>query len=165
MNILHIIVNNKVASYLKRDGDIVCGNSDYQIEFSFDETWDAYIEKTARFIWNDQYVDMDFSGTTCGVPIITNADIVTIGVFAGSLRTTTPATISCKRSILCGDAKQNEIDEQYTSVAKESAERALASEQAAAISASSAKADAESKVSTYQQIQVDIHGTRLSDVR
>ena len=127
MNILHVIVNNKVASYLKRDGDIVCGNSDYQIEFSFDDAWDAYTEKTARFIWNNQYTDIDFSGTTCPVPVITNTEAVRIGVYSGELSTTTPAIIGCRRSILCGDATPSvENDHRYANEAKEAAERAEA---------------------------------------
>lgn len=125
MNILHIIVNNRVASYLRRDGDIVCGNSDYQIEFSFDSMWDAYEEKTARFIWNNQYFDVDFTGTTCDVPVISNVDSVRVGVYAGDLHTTTPAIIGCKRSVLCGSETQRpESAEHYTNEAKKAAEEA-----------------------------------------
>ena len=54
MKILHISVLDKKATYLNRDGDIVCGNSDYVIEFAFDAEWDAHEEKIARFIWNDK---------------------------------------------------------------------------------------------------------------
>ena len=125
MIILHVIVNNKVATYLKRDGDIVCGNSDYQIEFTFDEMWDAYTEKTARFIWNNQYVDVDFTGNTCTVPVISNVDSVKVGVYAGDMQTTTSAIIGCKRSVLCGGENQRpESAEKYTNEAKEAASSA-----------------------------------------
>lgn len=99
---LNITVTKKVATYLQRDGAIVCGNSDYQITFTFDAEWDAYPTKTARFIWNGKYWDQPFTGNVCPVPIITGATEVTVGVYAGDLRTTTPASIPCKRSILCG---------------------------------------------------------------
>ena len=33
MKTLHISILDKVATYRQRDGEIVCGNSDYQIEF------------------------------------------------------------------------------------------------------------------------------------
>lgn len=81
---------------------IVCGNSDYQIAFDFDEEWNAYNAKTARFIWNNQYVDVVFQGTVCQVPVMTDTILCAVGVFAGDLYTTTPAWITCDKSILCG---------------------------------------------------------------
>ena len=102
MKDLHIVVNNKIATYQKRDGDIVCGNNDYQIVFAFDKEWDNHATKTARFIWNDTYTDVVFDGNICPVPIITNATSCEVGVFAGNLATTTPAKIGCIKSILCG---------------------------------------------------------------
>lgn len=104
MRTLHISILDKKANYASRDGDIVCGNSDYVIEFSFDAEWEAYEQKTARFIVNGQYKNVDFTGTTCPVPIITNATVVQVGVYAGELSTTTPALIACQKSILCESA-------------------------------------------------------------
>ena len=101
MRVLHISVLDKKATYQNRDGDIVCGNSDYVIEFAFDAEWAAHNEKIARFIWNGAYKDVTFTGTTCPVPIITNAAEVEVGVYAGELSTTTPAVIGCQKSILC----------------------------------------------------------------
>ena len=103
MKDLRITVNNKIATYHKRDGDIVCGNNDYQIVFTFDAEWDAHVTKTARFIWKDNYTDVVFTGNICPVPIITNAASCEVGVYAGNLATTTPAIIGCVKSILCGD--------------------------------------------------------------
>lgn len=117
---LHIIVKNKVSTYLKRDGDIVCGNGDYQIEFAFDSEWDSYAVKTARFVWNGKYQDKVFTGNICPVPVITNAASVTIGVYAGDMSTTTPATISCKKSILCGSGLPEDPPESvYTQILAE----------------------------------------------
>ena len=109
MRILHISVLDKKATYLSRDGDIVCGNSDYVIEFAFDTEWAVHDEKVARFIWNSAYKDVTFTGTTCPVPIITNASEVEVGVYAGELSTTTPATIGCQKSILCHSAPPSGI--------------------------------------------------------
>lgn len=135
--ILHIDVVNKVATYRKRDGDIVCGNNDYKIQFSFDSEWDAHATKTARFIWGGGYTDVEFTGDTCDVPVITNVTHVTVGVYAGELATTTPAEIGCKLSILCLAAKPSEENERnYASEAQEAADRA----EAAAASAESAVA-------------------------
>ena len=101
MRTLHISVSDKKASYANRDGEIVCGNSDYVIEFAFDAEWAAHEEKTARFVWNGHYENVDFTGNTCPVPIITNTTEVKVGVYAGDLSTTTSAVIGCQKSILC----------------------------------------------------------------
>lgn len=101
MRILHVVVNNKIATYTARDGHIVCGNSDYSLKFTFDSEWNAHTTKTARFVYNGKYIDQEFTGNECVVPVITGADRVEVGVFAGSLTTTTPASIPCERSILC----------------------------------------------------------------
>ena len=108
MKNLNISVVDKIAKYLQRDGEIVCGNRDYQITFTFDAEWDVYPTKTARFIWNGQFWDEVFQGNICPVPILTNTTSVTVGVYAGDISTTTPAFITCKRSILCYDLEIND---------------------------------------------------------
>lgn len=100
---LHVSVNNKIASYWQRDGVIVCGNSDYVIEFTFDSEWDDHQIKTARFISANGYSDVVFEGTTVAVPVVQNTERLTVGVFSGNLKTTTPAVIPCMKSILCGE--------------------------------------------------------------
>ena len=101
MKILHISITDKKATYRERDGDIVCGNSDYMIEFTFDKEWDVHTVKTARFIYGGRYQDVVFEGTDCSVPILSGVTSVSVGVYAGDLYTTTPAIIGCKQSILC----------------------------------------------------------------
>lgn len=103
MKTLHISVANKIATFRDRDGVIVCNNSDYVIEFNFDSEWSECAVKTARFIYNGTVEDAVFSGNKVSVPIIKNALFVTVGVFSGELKTTTPARIECMKSILCAD--------------------------------------------------------------
>ena len=123
--ILHVCVANKIASFQKRDGCIVCGNSDYQIKFTFDSEWDAYTTKTARFIWNGEFTDVDFSGDTCDVPIIHNTSEVKVGVYAGELHTTTSAVIGCHLSVLCDTVTPSvENDRNYANESKAHADRA-----------------------------------------
>lgn len=127
--ILHVDVVNKIATYQKRGGCIVCGNSDYYIQFSFDREWDAHDRKTARFIYNGQFIDVDFSKTEdnnlCTVPILSDTTEVEVGVYAGELKTTTSAFIGCYRSILCEVAKPSaENDRLHINEAKEAADRA-----------------------------------------
>lgn len=86
---------------------IVCGNSDYTIKFEFDEEWAGLDVKTARFVYAQagamKHQDVVFSGDVVDVPVLSNVRDVYVGVYAGDLRTTTPARICCTKSILCGD--------------------------------------------------------------
>ena len=98
---IHITVLNKIA-VKTCDTVYVCGNSDYTVCFTFDEDWVEHYTKTARFIANDgTYVDQPFSGNSCPVPILKNTYGFNVGVYAGSLETTTPAYCPAKTSILC----------------------------------------------------------------
>lgn len=97
---IHVSIKNKIAE-LSAPALIVCGNSDYVVEFNFDEEWAEHTLKTARFsAWNG-YTDVVFEGTQCPVPVLSRASFVKVGVFAGDLHTTTPAYIPCKKSIRC----------------------------------------------------------------
>lgn len=100
MPILHVDIKNKKATYSRRDGEIICGNKDYRIQFTFDEEWEAYPVKTARFISAQGYKDVIFEGNEVAVPAVYNSFSVQVGVFAGDLRTTTGADIPCLKSIL-----------------------------------------------------------------
>lgn len=98
-----IAVKNKIANNITPDVLYVCGNSDYTCVFTFDEEWNAFDNKTARFVTQQNtYVDVVFSGDTCSVPIIENTFVIRVGVYAGNLHTTTPAFVVAKKSILCG---------------------------------------------------------------
>ena len=99
--LLHIDVVNKVATYQKRDGCIVCGNSGYQIEFDLDDEWDG-VTKEAVLIVNGTPQRVTITNNVCNVPIIRNADKITVGVYSESAGMTTTGTeIPCKKSILC----------------------------------------------------------------
>lgn len=97
---INITVRNKIAK-AEKNVLYICGNSDFVINFNFDEEWDEFTTKTARFVYNGEYKDVEFDGAVCPVPIISNTYSIKVGVFAGDLRTTTPAYISAKKSILC----------------------------------------------------------------
>lgn len=98
---IKISVKNKIAN--QTDGTIyVCGNSDYRLLFDFDQEWDEYDMKTARFTRKNGYEDVIFSGNECAVPIISDTYCFYVGVYAGDLHTTTPARVACKKSVLCG---------------------------------------------------------------
>lgn len=139
--ILHVNVANKVATYQKRDGAIVCGNKDYQLKFTFDAEWAEHSKKTARFLWGGDYFDVEFTGDTCDVPMISGTKTVEVGVYAGDLETTTGAEIPCLLSILCkGGAPHPGTGQHYTSEAVAAANAAKASETNAKTSETNAKA-------------------------
>lgn len=86
---------------------IVCGNSDYEIRFSFDAEWESYTAKTARFAYcrNGKMLHEDvlFEGDTVTAPPLYGVYEVAVGVYAGDIHTTTPARIPCTSCITDGD--------------------------------------------------------------
>lgn len=125
MKTLRINVKDKIANFFQRDGVIVCGNKGYTIAFTFDEEWEEYTTKTARFIWNGKYYDQQFTDNECPVPVINDTTNVTVGVYAGDLKTTTPAEIPCLISILCGNPEVIEGNiKEYRDIAQQAAEEA-----------------------------------------
>lgn len=116
---INVTVRNKIA-VAQKNALYICGNSDFVIVFDFDEEWNEHDHKTARFIHNGSYQDVIFTGNTCPVPIISNAYNIKVGVYAGDLRTTTPAHISAKKSILCdGGLPAAPPDDVYTQIMEE----------------------------------------------
>lgn len=110
MPVINISVENKIA---EADGTLyVCDNSDFVAKFAFDAEWEAYENKTARFVYNNSYVDVVFTGNECPVPTISGTYFFNIGVYAGNLHTTTPARVPCKKSILCGSESESSVSQE-----------------------------------------------------
>lgn len=105
-----ITVKNKIAMNLG-NATYVCDNSDYRVVFEFDEEWDGHQVKTARFKYNGMYQEVVFSGSVCNMPVIRDARLIYIGVYAGNLQTSTPAVVHASQSILSGDAAHAEPSE------------------------------------------------------
>lgn len=103
---INITVAKKIATNTTPGEVIVCGNSDYTATFDFDAEWVTVPMRTARFVYYRDglslYQEVTFTGDTVSVPTLYGVDYVLVGVYAGSLRTTTPAKVLCDRSILCG---------------------------------------------------------------
>src|SRR5574344_1065149 len=104
---LLIKIKDKVAKPL--NNCVSCDNSDYTVKFIFDEEWEKEPLRIARFIWNKQYVDVQFTGDTCEVPVVSKTNNLAIGVYAGDLRTTTPAILTCYTSILSEDVIEHSV--------------------------------------------------------
>ena len=102
-----IEIKDKIATCLS-ELPVVCGNSDYVVDFVFDEEWDIHDVKTAIFVVNGKSIPQVFAGTACPVPVIQNTLIAWVGVFAGTiddgtLSTTTPALVKCIPCITDGE--------------------------------------------------------------
>ena len=96
---IEVSIKNKIAQTTTENAFIICGNSDYNIIFNFDEEWNGETTKTALFVYNGNSIPVPFNGNVCEVPILRNTTQVKIGVFAGDLKTTTSAYVPCRKSI------------------------------------------------------------------
>lgn len=99
MPTIDIIIRNKTASAVNTP-HIVCGNSDYNVKFDFDEEWQAHNNKIGVFAYNRcgewQSEKVLFEGDICPVPVLHGVRSVWIGVTAGDVRTSTPADVPCR---------------------------------------------------------------------
>lgn len=119
--IIEITIRDKIAkNFREKEAEYICGNSGFSVVFDFDEEWDEYLAKTARFKYNGTYQDIPFTGNKVDIPIVENTYKIEVGVFAGNLQTTTSATIMAKKSILCGSgspaAPSNDVYHQIMEV-------------------------------------------------
>lgn len=80
---------------------IICGNADYQVEFIFDEEWNAHAEKVARFIANGKIYDVPFTGNTCKMPIISKVTTLEVGVYVENELATVTLLMPCELSVRC----------------------------------------------------------------
>ena len=99
---IQINIKDKVA---RGDGTIIiCGNSDYVAHFDFDSEWDEYTTKTAHFEWGNKTEDIVFTGNECAVPVVYDVKLITVGVYAGNIRSTTSAFFKC---VACSQDENN----------------------------------------------------------
>lgn len=109
MPIINISVKNKIAT-LDSCASIVCKNSDYMAHFTFDEDWNGYNVKLAKFIYNDKVIPRVFIGNDCAIPKLPNTYSCLIEVEAGDVKTSAPVHINC---IPVGDNDDLEETEEY----------------------------------------------------
>ena len=113
MHSIPIQIAGKVALCPKRY--LISSNSDYVLQFTFDSEWDAAPVKTARVLFDDQCVDLAFSGNSVALPKIPACKSLCVGVFSDSLATTA-AELGCIVSVADSDATVLDPleDAQYT---------------------------------------------------
>lgn len=98
MKQIHISVRDRMAVQTDKTA-YLCGDGDFEAVFDLDEEWSELPVRTARFQTENGYTDVIFRGSSCPIPAIHYARKLEIGIYAGNLRTTTPARISLKEGI------------------------------------------------------------------
>lgn len=106
MPIINITVRNKIATS-DCEQIIVCGNEDYTAIFDFDEEWQSYEYKTARFAFNKSVITVIIEDNQCEIPKLPNTFLCGVEVRAGEKYTTTPAWIDCLPNL---DEEYGEIE-------------------------------------------------------
>ena len=128
--VLNVDIKKRVATYQESDELPICGNTGDTVKFTFDEEWSEHETKTARFIWGGKYEDVEFTGDTCEVPVVTNSQVLIVGVYAGELPedgfmlSSTNVSIRYRLSTRCGNVTPNDVTAHYTNLAKGYAEEA-----------------------------------------
>ena len=99
---INIKVKDKIAA---GDGTlIVCGNSDYTVNFELDAEWDAYDKKTIRIGYrNGKYKDVEFNGRSCALPVIKKRPWIAGGLYGGQRQTSTPEVFRCAECVTSRD--------------------------------------------------------------
>lgn len=117
---IEIKVAGKIATNTTPDVVLVCGNSDYTVTLDLDEEWAAEPIRTVRFSYirdgKKLHKEHTIKGNTVAVPMLSGVRQVAVGLYAGDLRTTTPAVIWCKLSILCGDSVEEITKEEKAGI-------------------------------------------------
>lgn len=102
MPTINVTVRNRIAT-AQRWQCIICGNSDYIVDFDLDDEWNDMPNKVAVFVTNTRgnirHERVLFDGSTCGIPVLRGVNMVDIGTEAGDIRTTTPAHVKCEACI------------------------------------------------------------------
>lgn len=170
MPTINVTVRNRIAT-AQRWQCIICGNSDYIVDFDLDDEWNDMPNKVAVFVTNTRgnirHERILFEGSTCSIPVLRGVSVVDIGIEAGDIRTTTPAHVKCEACIAdrAGMPQEpennvygqiltmiNSIDS-ATTAAAEQAENAQTAASAAAKDAQTAQTAARAAESSAQTAQ------------
>lgn len=174
MPTINVTVRNRIAT-AQRWQCIICGNSDYIVDFDLDDEWNDMPNKVAVFVTNTcgnicgniRHERVLFDGSTCGIPVLRGVNMVDIGIEAGDIRTTTPAHVKCEACITDRAGMPQEPENnvygqilamttdiaQAATAAAEQAESAQTAASAAASSAQTTRTAASAAASSAQTAQ------------
>lgn len=97
---INIKIEDLIPTLLDGCQNIVCGNGDFTVNFSFDEEWTEHNVKTALFVCGGVTYPSVFEGNICNVPEIADGTICYIGVVSGDINAETEKPRK-KTSIWC----------------------------------------------------------------
>lgn len=170
MPTISVTVRNRIAT-AQRWQCIICGNSDYIVDFDLDAEWNDMPNKVAVFVTNTRgnirHERVLFKGSTCSIPVLRGVSTVDIGIEAGDIRTTTPAHVKCEACIADNAGLPHEPEDdvyrqilskvdgaaQAATAAAEQAESAQTAASAAAKDAHTAQTAARAAESSAQTAQ------------
>lgn len=131
---LNVSIRERIATYNPPEPDYlyVCGNGGDTVQFDFDDEWQGKDPKTARFIGDAGYTDVEFTGDTCEIPVFKDSSVFTVGVYIGEpaeegedIMASTGAIVPCNISIRYSGFKPSpSTGQNYTNEARGYAESA-----------------------------------------
>lgn len=165
MPTINVTVRNRIAT-AQRWQCIICGNSDYIVDFDLDDEWNDMPNKVAVFVTNTRgnirHERVLFDGSTCGIPVLRGVNMVDIGIEAGDIRTTTPAHVKCEACITdragMPQEPENNVYGQILAMTTDIAQAATAAAEQAE-SAQTAASAAASSAQTAQECAQAMAGT------
>lgn len=98
MKEIHVTVRDGAAFQTDHTA-YIAGDGETWVVFALEDDWSQYPAKVARFQTESGYQDVMFRGERCHMPVFTYAQKLEVGLYAGNLRTTTPARLFVRPGI------------------------------------------------------------------
>lgn len=83
-NIINIKEQNNILMFKEEPIKIVCGNTNYYLNFEFSEDWQMQATKIAVFVVDGVKTTVEFEGNECNMPALPNAACCFMYVISGS---------------------------------------------------------------------------------
>lgn len=82
-NIINITEENNILTFDSTPLDIVCGNTNYLVRFSFSEEWQGFERKLAVFVVDGVKTTVEFEENECLIPALPNSNCCLVYLLAG----------------------------------------------------------------------------------
>lgn len=82
-NIINLTEENNILTFGGEPLSIVCGNTNYVLEFVFSEEWQSFSKKIAVFVVDGVKKTVGFEGNSCEVPAMPNSNYCLFYLLAG----------------------------------------------------------------------------------
>lgn len=113
-NLINLIERQNRLDFETTYSPVVCGNSNYYLNFKFGEAFSACANKTAVFVIEGKKILQNFEGNVCRVPVLPNCTGFLVAVYSAAdaeeQLSTTFLKVRAEPSVLGGDF--SEFDDQ-----------------------------------------------------